>query len=75
MQEGLPHGRDAAEGGHSDNWSKGSGCPKGGKHTPKMGQTAEDKQGGPYTESAPEGWQNIGKDSKSGRMQEGLPHG
>ena len=46
-----------------------------GKNTPKMGLTAEDKQGGPHIELAPERWQNIGKDSKSRRMQEGLPHG
>ena len=67
--------REGGKGGHSDNRSNGSGGAKLGKHTSKMGQTAEDKQGGPYTVSAPEGWPNIGKDSKSGRMQERLLHG
>ena len=46
-----------------------------GKPTPKMGQTAEDKEGDPQTESAAKQWQTIGKDQKSGRMEEGLPHG
>ena len=40
----LPHGQDAAEGGHSDNWSKGSGGATGGKPTPNMERIAEDKE-------------------------------
>ena len=75
MQEGLRDGQDAAEGGHFYNWSKGSDGAKGEKPTRKMGRTAEDKQQGPYTELAPEGGQDIGKDSQSRRMQEGLHDG
>ena len=44
MQEGLLHGPDAAEGGHSDNGSKGSGGVTGGKSTENLGELQKTKK-------------------------------